>query len=164
MATSLLALAVGAINYFIAPRIDARLHGEKPMKSPKLTGSIIATVSTWLLLYSISIISTIYRDHRALVTSNQKLTAALVPQEQQIEQLRAQLGEACYRPDRHLTKEQEKLLFEALNGLAERTPANQRKIIMSTTWDDLESRRYMQELWNVLYRAGWNVPDKPYFR
>jgi hypothetical protein len=86
MATSLLALAVGAINYWVPPYVDARIHGDKTVNKPRLAGSIIVVFATWLLLFSFSVIHTIYADHVLLVSENQSLIGQIALKDQMFQQ------------------------------------------------------------------------------
>src|SRR5260370_35607492 len=76
MGTTLLALALVIVNYWVAPWIDAKLHGGMAVKDRRLTGSLIITGTTWLLLFGISVIHTVYTEHTNLVLKNQALAEA----------------------------------------------------------------------------------------
>jgi len=91
MGTSLLAVVIGGINYFIAPYVDGWLHGERPVKKPRLTGSVILTVIVWLLLYGLSVVETVYRNHESLVRDNIASAAKLTSQERELAKLKASL-------------------------------------------------------------------------
>jgi hypothetical protein len=76
MGTTLLALAVGAINHNVIPYVDRLLDGETLVVKPSLKrirGTVIVAVTTWLLLYGLNVIYAIYIDHRDLVSQNQSL-------------------------------------------------------------------------------------------
>jgi hypothetical protein len=86
MATSLVAMGVGVISYLVAPRIDALIHGQKPTTKPRLTGSVVVTLVTWLLLYTFSVIYTIYLDHTRLVFENDGFLTQMATKDQAIHQ------------------------------------------------------------------------------
>jgi hypothetical protein len=73
MGTTVLALVVGIFRYYVEPRIEARLRGTKPAPRPNITGSIVAGLLIWLLLFSLNTVYTIYMDHTKLVLENQSL-------------------------------------------------------------------------------------------
>jgi hypothetical protein len=86
MATSILALVVGLITHFMAPRIDAMIHGEKSVKKSRITGSVIVTLTTWLLLFAFSMTSTVYTDHVRLVSENHSLVGQNSSKDQALKQ------------------------------------------------------------------------------
>jgi hypothetical protein len=59
MATSLAAIGVVIVSYFVAPRIDAIIHGEKTLKKPRISGTLVVSIATWLLLYASSVSYTV---------------------------------------------------------------------------------------------------------
>jgi hypothetical protein len=98
MSTTLLALAVGVINYYVEPKVDAWIHHTTPRKRPKLTGAIIVTVGCWLVLFGANVIYTIYADHAMLVQENQSFAGKQISADGEIKilseenaQLKAQL-------------------------------------------------------------------------
>jgi hypothetical protein len=91
MGTTILALLVGVVIPYVARSIDARLHKEKVVSRPRLTGNIIATVMVWLSLYGLNMTSTVYKDHRSLVETNASLKARLSSQTEELTRLKAAL-------------------------------------------------------------------------
>jgi hypothetical protein len=84
MGTTILALAVGAIRYIVGPYIDAWRSGAPTKWQWPTLGDIIAVAGTWLLLFGLSIASTIYKDHHALA---EKVTAIEKEKESALRQL-----------------------------------------------------------------------------
>ncbi len=77
MGTTLLAVGIGIIRYFFAPVFDSWKSGAK-VKIPKPTfGDLVTVLSSWFLLFCLSVVVTIYRDHQSLVASNKELKSSL---------------------------------------------------------------------------------------
>jgi hypothetical protein len=96
MGTTLLALAIGALNHYVVPYIDGVLDGEKPAKKPllkRIRGTVIVTLATWLLLYCLNVGYTIYTDHANLAAQNQSKDQRIRDQEQQLEQNTSTIGD-----------------------------------------------------------------------
>lgn len=97
MGTTLLALALGIVNYWVSPWIDAKLHRETAVKNRKITGSLIVTGTTWLLLFGISVVHTAYAEHVKLVLENQSLAKVNWQFENRINALAAELQQEKQR-------------------------------------------------------------------
>lgn len=85
MATSLLSLGIGLINYWIPPYIDAYIHGKRPVEKPRLAGSVIVAFATWLLLFSFSVIHTVYADHVNLVSQGKSVISRIAFDDQKLQ-------------------------------------------------------------------------------
>jgi hypothetical protein len=88
MSTSFVAIAVGALNYWVSPYIDRIIHGDKAVNKPRLTGSVVVACATWFLLFGISVIHTIYMDHVHLVSESQSLINQIAAKDQVLRQNR----------------------------------------------------------------------------
>jgi len=86
MGTTILALAVGLLINQVGPRLDAWYRGEKFVGKPRRIGTLLVTIGTWIVLFSASLVSTIYRDHANLVSENQSLAGQFLSQGQQLKQ------------------------------------------------------------------------------
>lgn len=104
-------------------------------------------------------VRTIYDDHQWQMGRKQELEKKVPARENEIQNLKSKLEATCYRPDRHLTPELEKVLFVALSNIKDKLSASQRHIAIGGFHDDKESFRFAMELWALFRKAGWNVPD-----
>jgi hypothetical protein len=119
MATSLAAIGVGIVNYLVAPRIDAIIHGEKTAKKPRITGSLVLTIATWLLLYASSVVYTVYTDHARLVTENTSLLSEIGTKDQVIHQYAVSVIDCANRLKSLTTEEAEDSLRRRTFRLAD---------------------------------------------
>ena len=92
MGTTLLAVLVAAIQYSIEPRVEAWIRGQpymKPETKRRLAATVVVAVITWVLLFGIGVVTTIYDDH---VAYNQ-LRLRVKEQEQELKNRHSQLPE-----------------------------------------------------------------------
>jgi hypothetical protein len=78
MGTSILALAVGIVRYFVPPWLDKRRKSDHlPSETPqhRLATSLKLTAAVWMVLYACAIVAVIYQDHEGLAEANKKLSA-----------------------------------------------------------------------------------------
>jgi hypothetical protein len=78
MGTTLLAVVVASINHYVVPWVERILDGEPPIKKPflkRIRGTAVVAVTTWILIYSSSVIYTTYADHKYWVGKSQELEA-----------------------------------------------------------------------------------------
>jgi hypothetical protein len=157
MGTTLLALIVGGIRHFIPPCIDA-LISKSPVKWKKLTwGDVITVVGAWAFLLALSIVQTIYTDHRYWVTKSQDLETQLPSKDAEISTLKAKLDATCYQPDRRITEEQHDILYRSLSKLAKATKDKRLTLVYAA--GDLETARYTSSLFYLFKNAGWYISE-----
>lgn len=102
MGTTLLALFVGAIQYYIGPRVEAWLHGQpymKPETKHRVAATIIVAGGTWLLLFAVGVVITIYREHVNYTVQNAELRIKVQEQDQKIKQLEEQVKKLELEPE-----------------------------------------------------------------
>jgi hypothetical protein len=102
MGTTLFALFVGAIRYYIGPRIEAWIHGEpytKPETRHRVTATVIVAVGTWVLLFAVGVVTTVYRDHVNYTAQNAELRIKVQEQHQEIKQLQEQVKQLAVEPE-----------------------------------------------------------------
>ena len=134
--------------------------------------------------FSISVIYTIYHDHRFWTSENRRLVSenrrvasdlmearnssqsACSSKDNEIGKLREKLNAQCYWPDRHLTEEQRDHAFTVLKGLAKdlRKSGIKPTVTLGSIFEDKEAQNFMTELWHLFQDAGWEVtyPNKRY--
>jgi hypothetical protein len=118
-------------------------------------------VGTWALLFSASVIQTIYGDHRYWVRKAQELETEIPSKNAQIEELKARLVATCFMPDRRLTAEQRDKLYEGLKATAQKYHHPHFRIGYFD--GDTESLRYAGILAPILHDAGF-IPDRDIVR
>jgi hypothetical protein len=144
--------------------------------------TVVVLVTTMLAVYGPQFIWQVIKltreDHRTIAESNQqliaenkdlhsKLSGALTNAERQCEQnkgteirrLKSRLNGACYRPDRHLTKEDRAVIFAALQKITDeqKKQGTVPSIRLMCFGGDLESCNFQSELWPIFRNAGWTM-------
>ena len=102
MGTTIFALVVGIIQFIIGPRVEARFRGlpyKKPETGPRVATTVIVAGSTWLLLFAVGVVITVYRDHVNYMTQNAKLRTKIQDQDDKIKQLEEQVKQLVVEPE-----------------------------------------------------------------
>lgn len=102
MGTTFLALFVGAIRYYIGPRVEAWLRRQpyvKPETKHRVAATAIVTGGTWLLLFAVGVVITVYRDHLNYTAQNTELRIKVQEQDDKIKQLQEQVKQLAVEPE-----------------------------------------------------------------